>query len=462
MFTRPLLLHNHSHSSKSGTKKNNTKFSEILVETSSKDVNQLSELTHEIAAISSDLVNINIEVAEQADLYEAKKEDSNQTPAFKPLSKFNKNPAFKEVCSSDGCHYIGLLKKGKPDGAGCLTLKNGTILRGVFKEGVLQGKGEVFKPTGEILSGFFQCGVLSGYGMLLEKNNSYYLGFFKQGKRHGRGRLIRVDGSIQAGDFKQNQLSSNSVCQLSDGSQIERISNVGEVEQAHLIYSCGSVYSGGIKAGLPHGLGCLVQNDGTQIRGEFDLGRIFHGRIDYLNGSTYEGQLLNGQPHGMGVMCTAQETVLEGYFCHGLLEGEGRRIGLNGEVCQGMFSQGGLVRGQVQLPDGTQLQGRILESISVEQGGVVKKNMQSQTKASTDKSKHRIKVKWPDGRSYIGFVNGGSPEGYGILKWPDGTSYEGTFHRGLPHGEGLMIWPNEDRFAGTFVQGKPKLRLPKM
>jgi hypothetical protein len=75
----------------------------------------------------------------------------------------------------------------------------------------------------------------------------------------------------------------------------------------------------------------------------------------------------------------------------------------------------------------------------------------------------RVKLAWPDGRSFNGYVvmqsqNTWHAYGYGVLSWDDGRRYEGEFAQGLPQGEGLLVHPEYGRFEGRFVNGKPVMR----
>jgi ankyrin repeat protein/TPR repeat protein len=75
------------------------------------------------------------------------------------------------------------------------------------------------------------------------------------------------------------------------------------------------------------------------------------------------------------------------------------------------------------------------------------------------------KMKWPDGRKYVGSFVQGERHGKGKMKWPDGMTYVGDFVENKRHGKGKMTWPDGTEYVGGFVDnhrhGKGKIAGPR-
>lgn len=55
---------------------------------------------------------------------------------------------------------------------------------------------------------------------------------------------------------------------------------------------------------------------------------------------------------------------------------------------------------------------------------------------------------------YTGYLEHGTPTGYGKIIYTEGGSYEGYFLGGSYHGEGTRIWASGDKYSGSFNMGK--------
>ncbi len=77
--------------------------------------------------------------------------------------------------------YNGSLVRGKMNGQGTLTFKNGDVYKGYFKNGTFNGKGTFTAKAGWKYEGNFVNGQADGQGKLTTENNVVYKGKFKQG-----------------------------------------------------------------------------------------------------------------------------------------------------------------------------------------------------------------------------------------------------------------------------------------
>lgn len=62
--------------------------------------------------------------------------------------------------------------------------------------------------------------------------------------------------------------------------------------------------------------------------------------------------------------------------------------------------------------------------------------------------------RWPDGRTYDGRFEAGTPEGMGAGTWPNGDRYRGTWHAGRRHGHGELNRADGSRYVGDFAAGR--------
>lgn len=103
-------------------------------------------------------------------------------------------------------------------------------------------------------------------------------------------------------------------------------------------------YYGGVRDGVPHGLGIKVWHDGTTYVGTWEHG-LMHS-VDspatYIrpDGSRYTGTFLNGVRHGDGTITYADGSEYSGNFASGFPHGNGTLIYANGDVFAGRFRFG--------------------------------------------------------------------------------------------------------------------------
>ncbi|GGE30579.1 hypothetical protein GCM10011510_09770 [Streptococcus himalayensis] len=77
--------------------------------------------------------------------------------------------------------YDGNIVRGKMNGQGTLTFKNGDVYKGSFKNGSFNGKGTFTAKAGWKYEGDFVNGQPEGQGVLTTEGKAVYKGKFKQG-----------------------------------------------------------------------------------------------------------------------------------------------------------------------------------------------------------------------------------------------------------------------------------------
>lgn len=241
--------------------------------------------------------------------------------------------------------YDGSFACGEKSGMGREYQDGVCIYMGSYEHGVYSGFGIRCRDSVQVYSGFFSGGAYNGAGVLYENGVPKYAGSFQNGKPDGRvnlvengkvtgeclfengicryQRLFRADGSLSfegnisggkkegmgttfnsygekvfEGIFKFGEpFKSMKVIarELPPLPYIEKLKNTDyETLRAAPEYAveqplCGGVYSGGLKAGVPHGKGTLLYPD-HRFTGSFQNGAAVGKGIIYLgDGSETRG-----------------------------------------------------------------------------------------------------------------------------------------------------------------------------
>lgn len=132
---------------------------------------------------------------------------------------------------------------------------------------------------------------------------------------------------------------------------------LGEREgRGRSVYANKDVYVGDFKAGIREGNGTYRWAYlGMKYRGEYKNGvRNGKGTMWYTNGAVYEGDWVDGRRQGHGRIEYPNLDVYEGEWQAGLPSGEGKYYYFSCDaVAQGTFEFGRIVRGELQLRDGS-------------------------------------------------------------------------------------------------------------
>ena len=89
-------------------------------------------------------------------------------------------------------------------GQGALTLDKGSIrYNGTLVRGKMNGKGTVTFKNGDTYTGNFVNGSFSGYGKFKAKDGWTYEGYFVNGQPEGKGTLTTEANVVYKGTFKQ-------------------------------------------------------------------------------------------------------------------------------------------------------------------------------------------------------------------------------------------------------------------
>ena len=106
-----------------------------------------------------------------------------------------------EIAWNDGARYVGLVRGGKPNGAGVLVDAKGNRFDGEWKDGALNGHGAVLWVNGDRYEGDWVAGKADGHGLQTWADGQKYDGQWQQDLPNGQGTLTRRDGTSVSGMF---------------------------------------------------------------------------------------------------------------------------------------------------------------------------------------------------------------------------------------------------------------------
>jgi hypothetical protein len=106
-----------------------------------------------------------------------------------------------EIAWSDGGHYTGTVRDGKPDGSGVLVDAKANRFDGAWKDGALNGRGAVTWSNGDRYEGDWVAGKAEGHGVQVWADGARYDGAWHNDQPNGQGTLTHKDGTSVAGLF---------------------------------------------------------------------------------------------------------------------------------------------------------------------------------------------------------------------------------------------------------------------
>ncbi len=103
--------------------------------------------------------------------------------------------------------YEGEMARGRPNGQGRLTVRDGSMMEGNWADGRLEGDGESVDAAGNRYQGAFHEGLPEGQGRLYLANGNIYQGAFKVGKRDGEGTMRLAGGGTYVGRWADDRFA---------------------------------------------------------------------------------------------------------------------------------------------------------------------------------------------------------------------------------------------------------------
>jgi hypothetical protein len=213
--------------------------------------------------------------------------------------------------------------------------------------------------------------------------------------------------------------------------------------------------------------GCIIHNfaegkaklvwSGACVEGEISGTGVL--TINYTASNetcTQTGEFKEGQKHGFVKSVCSDSSSLEGVFVHNVLNGNGVRIGSDGDRWEGEHKDS-LLNGQgkhtlAKLPK-YKYEGTFQNNKYNGQGIQTFPDGEKRVGEFKDGFISKGVVTYPNKTKYEGEFKQGYSHGRGKFTYEFGTTYEGDFENGRYHGFGRLIYGNKDYQIGQFSNG---------
>ncbi|MDR1495070.1 MAG: hypothetical protein LBI29_03495 [Rickettsiales bacterium] len=355
----------------------------------------------------------------------------------------------------NGDVYKGSVKDGKPNGEGRLVHTNGNYEEGTFADGEFTGNGKmkIINSGGIIYEGDVKNGKYDGKGIWENGiTGEYKIGEFKEGEfETGNGKINNKDDSIYKGKFRDATF---------DGKGIMKYNN-------------GDLYEGMFVAGFYSGRGKLTLRDNSFCHGTFENGLFRNGTIREIgsDGALREYDCVNGNR----AECCKKITYKNGNSCEGaftpgdkmrevIFENKNNKPA---EYSHLVFDEAENMLMGSKLPFGKSQAAKTLESINSRYdfvrhsisgyGNTEERTLHKDISSMDEKiESKKVKIIYPGGITYEGYVKNGKYDGEGVLRCIDGKYYKiGTFKDGsFVEGRVKVSYPDGISYEGNVKNGK--------
>ena len=329
---------------------------------------------------------------------------------------------------------------------------------GSFKDGtqIRHGFGTYYWKNGDKYVGDYKNDERTGYGTYTWANGDKYVGDFKCDKRTGYGTYYWKEGDKYVGDFKCDERTGNGT----------------------YYYPNGDKYVGEFLNGKKHGKGTFYRLSGIREEAEF-RDDWFHGKttVYFKNRLISEEEYDTGVLHGKRINYPLTNVREECTFVNGKKQGACKWYNYKGEITFEGTYKDGLMHGICYRYD--YFKGERYEEKWQDDKFI--KTVSVQPLKTSFNPKNFVTVNYPDGRKYVGEVNGNKPHGMGTMhlathsdsrpnyyigyfargrysghgklvetymKSDDTSIYEGEFKNGFRHGLGYQQYKNGKSSAG--------------
>eukprot|EP01100_Stratorugosa_tubuloviscum_P000667 TRINITY_DN1148_c0_g1_i1.p1 TRINITY_DN1148_c0_g1~~TRINITY_DN1148_c0_g1_i1.p1 ORF type:complete len:886 (-),score=402.98 TRINITY_DN1148_c0_g1_i1:64-2721(-) len=316
--------------------------------------------------------------------------------------------------------YSGFWVKGKFDGQGKITYKNGDYYDGSWKMDQYDGYGTLCS-RGSIYEGNWIKGKRHGKGTLKWPNGDAYSGDFVNGNIEGEGTFVSGDKKVEyIGQWRENMFHGKGTLAwfmgAYDGEWVTDIKN----GSGTLVYANGDIYSGEWKNDAREGYG-VFENANKKLKYEGNWAKNVYdgkGKLTIEGLYTYDGDWVEEQRNGKGVMTWNDGTKYEGEWMKGLRAGQGTQYYI----------------------DGSKYEGQFFNDMKGGQGKMSYSNNASYVGSWLRDKRHGPGVHtWADGSIYDGAWESDKRNGKGKFTSADGQSYNGSWKDDVRHGTGIQV-----------------------
>jgi hypothetical protein len=237
-------------------------------------------------------------------------------------------------------------------------------------------------------------------------------------------------------------------CSCSDSSHVENASDLAptsegdvlnrEAQRGKQTLSDGSIFTGEMLGGNPHG----------------------YGKREFESGDTYEGQFKKGMAHGHGTYRYKDDQVLDrflGMWASGKWNGYGTLVLNDGSRVTGQWEKNRLEYGDYEGSDGTIRSGKWRGNWEFLEEGFFLDSFGSEFNGlfNNDGSYKKGFIKNPNGDSFAGEFFANAYHGRGILEKADGSLYVGGFEDNTFSGTGMLLMGEGSIYMGEFLEDLP-------
>ncbi len=348
-------------------------------------------------------------------------------------------------------------RNGKQHGSWSETSAYGSRIVGRYRDDQRHGKWITVDKDGSRYEENWRDGKLQGY-----VNHTYAIGGsiegkYRDGKRHGKWIEVDPSGSRFEMNYRNGKLVAGAGKPTGEGIITSPDGRKYKGEWFH--------FEPMVKA---HGKGLLTYRDGSKYEGEWREGQR-HGRGTYstVDGSLCEIEFQHGLRHGVWNCKFGDGGTLQEQWYEGKLHENWTFVSRSGKRLKEKWSQGKLLGdSSFQYDDGERRW--LVRQIEWRDG---KLNCKGEfLDDSADRYEGDFIDKVVDGVSHGNFLPcrfGGHRHGVGAFttnsrflpwKWLGFESnyvYRGQWVKDKMHGQGILSWPNGDSFEGIFQAGTP-------
>jgi hypothetical protein len=194
--------------------------------------------------------------------------------------------------------YVGMVRAGKPNGAGTETLSDGVQYQGNFVDGHLTGHAHILYVGGNYYDGDTRYELREGHGVMVLTNGMRYDGEWHDDYADGRGTSTYADGGRFEGEWRHGARQGFGV----------------------LIYADGARYEGAWAGDQANGYGAMTYPNGSRYQGGWQANkRSGHGVMTWPTGQRYDGEFRNELPNGQGIYTAADGRTFSGNWTNGCL-----------------------------------------------------------------------------------------------------------------------------------------------
>ena len=220
---------------------------------------------------------------------------------------------------ADGTRVTGGFTDGEPSGNGVIQWPDGSTYEGGLERGLRHGRGVMrHAPTGAVFDGAWSHGARHGVGTLRYADGATYVGTWADDLRAGTGVLTYANGNSYVGGWARDKKHGvGRFCWLVGPHAGEEIvgqwcDNLPHGEGVHTWYELGADAAAVAHAGGDPFRSAAVRQ---RFRGSFRAGlRHGVGAITYGAGAAYVGGWWENVKHGFGVWVATDGAVLDAAF----------------------------------------------------------------------------------------------------------------------------------------------------